>query len=720
MAEILSIGELLDLGGSASTAGLIPYSALEYSAQKITAISGTAIGGNVDSGTVTAIVNSSVSGKVDQSAFDQCCSSMSSVVSSLETSVTSMSSVVSGLTGDYLEKTASSMFQPSGDYAYSSSLSSYLPGSASSQFAPSADYAYNSALSAYQPSGDYAFNSALSSKLDESASSQFAPSGDYAYNSALSAYQPSGDYAFNSALSSKLDESAFTAYTASAPTAGHTYTGVDPIVVDNTADTISLSASSIYFDSSMRSYVSGGSGFVGVNGSYLSGVAHDTSLSGDGSEAYPLGVSNYVGKYTSPSATIDIDNANGTLEATRYAIRHLPAVSLTGVLSTISNHTAILDYQGGVFDGRSATLKFTDITSATQFKVSGVTLDDETVYKYIGSGTSITIPSSIGDLLYISADSYRWTANVTLSASSEPDRVEPLLYSSDRCVNSIIMHSAGYPYIVGLNKHPISASRAESANSAGHADNCVYADSAMSAGSANKAVSAQAALKYFYGLGDTGFISADFYSTGNPSGFTNYLPNFGYNGDGGIASIDGSAVAGGWDYTSPSGTIAVDNANGTLESMNSSMRVDEQVTPASSVSGSGYNLPYSARLLNHMTSLPGDTLYTNLMILGGGSASAAFYGSIVNGGSAVLTSMIVSGSGGGFTYYSATVPLNESYSAIYLSASAQWGTPPELSATATVEHPGSTAYLSSVYEQVLKDSMWQSLTAWAVAQGWTP
>ncbi len=700
MAEILSIGELLHLGGSASTAGLIPYSALEYSAQKITAISGTAIGSNVDSATVTATVSSAVSGKADQSAFDQCCSSMSSVVSSIETSVTSMSSVVSGLTGDYLEKSASSMFQPSGAYAYQSSLSSYLPGSASSQFAPSGDYAFNSALSAYQPSGDYAYNSALTGKLDTSASSNF---------------QPSGDYAYNSSLSSKLDESAFTAYTASAPTAGHTYTGVDPIVVDNENDQISLSASSIYFDSSMRSYVSGGSGFVGVNGSFLSGVAHDTSLSGDGSEAYPLGVSNYVGQYSSPSATIDIDNAQGTMEATRYAIRHLPAVNLTGVLNSDGNYTALLDYHPSAITARSATLKFTDLSGATQFKVSGLTTNDTAVYRYIGSGTSVTIPSSISDLLFISGNSYKWTANVTLSAAAEPDRVEELLYISDRYVNTIVMHSAGYPYIVGLNKHPFSAERAYSSDYARHAmnaDGCIDADSAMSAEIAHMAVSAYAARTYFTGASssDTAFIS----SLANTYGYS----------DSKITAINGSAIATStYAYTSPSGTIAVDNVGNTLESMNSSVRVDEQVTPASSVSGSGFN-DYGYRTarilkLNYGSSKPGDMLYTNLVLANNGSASATFYGGIVNGGSAALTSMEVSSTGQS-SYYSAAVPLNDNYSSIYLSASAQWGNPPPCSATATIERPATTAYLSSVYEQVLKDSMWQSLTAWAVSQGWTP
>lgn len=157
----------------------IPWSALEYSGQTITAISGSAIGGQggTDSATVSAIASSyaasAASGKMDASA--------------------------------------SSAFQPSGDYAYASSLSSYLPGSASSQFAPS------------------------------------------------------GDYAYNSALSSKLDESAFTAYTATATGgSGHTYTGISPIVVDNTSDSISLSATAMYFDSSMRTYTSGASSFIGM------------------------------------------------------------------------------------------------------------------------------------------------------------------------------------------------------------------------------------------------------------------------------------------------------------------------------------------------------------------------------------------------------------------------------------------------------------------------
>ena len=156
MPEILSIGELLDLGNSAATAGLIPYSALEFNGSgNISGISGSAIAGGVDSAVVSSIVSSYVSSKVDQSAFDDCCSSVQSALSGkLDASasgqfapsgdyvfnsayssfsgdvinnISSMSSIVSDLTGEYIEKSSSGMFAPSGDYADSSSLSSYIP-----------------------------------------------------------------------------------------------------------------------------------------------------------------------------------------------------------------------------------------------------------------------------------------------------------------------------------------------------------------------------------------------------------------------------------------------------------------------------------------------------------------------------------------------------------------------------------------------------------------
>ena len=123
----------------------IPWGALEYYGTVITGISGSAIGGQgggVTPEEVSAIASSYANGKLD--------------------------------------KTSSSTFAPSGDYAYASSLSYYLPGSASSNFAPS---------------GDYAFNSSMSAKLDNSASSTWYPmtgnpSGFLTSHQSLSGYVP--------------------------------------------------------------------------------------------------------------------------------------------------------------------------------------------------------------------------------------------------------------------------------------------------------------------------------------------------------------------------------------------------------------------------------------------------------------------------------------------------------------------------------------------------
>lgn len=265
---LLSIGEILDLGNSANMSSYIPYSALDYDPTgAISGISGSAIAGGVDSSVVSSIVSSMVSGKADQSALEDCCSSMSSVVSSIQNDVSGISSYVSGLTGEYLEKSASSMFAPSGNYMSASESSSFYPmtgnpsgfltgvdlsdyattayvdssvsgkmdATASGYLQPSGDYAYNSSLSSYlyasasslfqsagnyQTAGDYAYNSAVSSKLDASASSEFYltsnPSGfitgvdlsEYQPTSAMTAYQPSGDYAYNSSMSSYIAYSA--------------------------------------------------------------------------------------------------------------------------------------------------------------------------------------------------------------------------------------------------------------------------------------------------------------------------------------------------------------------------------------------------------------------------------------------------------------------------------------------------------------------------------
>lgn len=110
---MMKIGKTLFMGTSDSA--YVPYSALEYNGSgDISGISGSAIAGGVDSAVVSSIVSSyvesSVSGKADQSALDDCCSAMSSVVSA---------------------KADSSALS---SYAYNSAVSGKLDASASSQF----------------------------------------------------------------------------------------------------------------------------------------------------------------------------------------------------------------------------------------------------------------------------------------------------------------------------------------------------------------------------------------------------------------------------------------------------------------------------------------------------------------------------------------------------------------------------------------------------------
>ena len=237
--------------------------------------------------------NSAVSSKVDQSAFDDCCSSVNDSITSITSNTSYISSVVSGITGatgnyvekssisaessmwntvsgkqdsgNYLSSTDSALFQPAGSYLSSTDASSFYPSTSN----PSgyltglpADLVYSADLSAYQPSGNY------------------QTAGDYVQVSAISA--ESAQWNEVSGLSGKLDNSASSTFYPmtgnpssfitinDVPTgSGHMYTGIAPIVVDNTADTISVDCSGLSVDGTMVSYISGNSIVIGVNGGAL-------------------------------------------------------------------------------------------------------------------------------------------------------------------------------------------------------------------------------------------------------------------------------------------------------------------------------------------------------------------------------------------------------------------------------------------------------------------
>ena len=600
----------------------IPWSALEYSGQTITAISGSAIGGQggTDSATVSAIASayaeSAASGKLDNSA--------------------------------------SSMFQPSGQY---------------------------------QTAGDYAYNSSVSSKLDASASSQFAPSGNYADKSALSSYvpvsasgqfAPSGDYAYNSALTGKLDQSAFTAYTATAQ--GKIYTGVDPIVVDNENDQISLSATAVHLDSSMTAYTSGGSSFIGVNTDFGAFV-HTSDMSG----YIPTGESS---KY---QLTANMSGYIPTSESSKYYS--------TGNPSSFATTAQLESVISGKLDSSSQVVTSTAGSSNYVYHINGSSISAHTaqnagraVSAYV-NGSSILMSTIYDGIVDMHSAKLDTTAQVVTALTTGSVNITEKVISR---INGMYI-SAMYGYSSQDSRYAYMAYSAIV-----DPDNVVVVP--MSAFAYNSSVSSK--------LDATAA----------------YTPTFGYD-DGKISSIDGSALAGGGGmaaYTSPSGTIAVDNVNGTLESWNSSLRVDEHITEASSIPGTASNNIYSGDPRVKLwtgTAIEGDTvIFSAYNGDGSYNMTASGFGYMVGGGSSQLTTFNLPPNAGAVT---ASALIDSQYSAFGMSWSQDGWTPEpaewlQLSGNVVVERPAKTASSTSVYENVLKDSMWQSLTAWAVTKGWMP
>lgn len=297
----------------------VDYSAIEYNGYgEITGISGSAIAGGINSAVVSSIAssyaesaasskqdisgmsawipwsssgvfqpsgayqtagdyayNSSLSSKVDQSAFDDCCSAVHSALD------------------DKFDKSASGMLQPSGDYAYNSSLSAYYPASASGAFQPSGNY---------QTAGDYAFNSSVSSKLDASASSSFVLNSAFSswssevdsslssFSSSITSINSSITNIENNITSMSSDMSAYVPFSgiegdgikitgiSGSAIKGHEYTGINPVVVDNLNDTISVDHRTLCVDSTMTAYNSGSSAVIGVNQNVLDLKADASSL----------------------------------------------------------------------------------------------------------------------------------------------------------------------------------------------------------------------------------------------------------------------------------------------------------------------------------------------------------------------------------------------------------------------------------------------------------
>ena len=232
----------------------VTYSAVgNNSIGQVTGINGSAIAGSLDSATVSSIA-SSVASAYTESAFSSLSSKADSSALSAYQPVSAMGayattayveSSVSGKLDTSAFASASAGFAPAGDYAFNSSLGSYIPASASGSFAPS---------------GDYAFNSAVSSKLDASAS------GNFVMNSATTSWIPYSALGYSGTAISGIGGSSLAGMGG-----GADYTGVYPVNVDNDTREIAVDSMPLVTDSSMTSYASAGSSVIGVNLDILSG-----------------------------------------------------------------------------------------------------------------------------------------------------------------------------------------------------------------------------------------------------------------------------------------------------------------------------------------------------------------------------------------------------------------------------------------------------------------
>lgn len=135
----------------------------------------------------------------------------------------------------------------------------------------SGNFILTSQSGAFQPSGNYVSSSDMSGYVD--ASSISAASSVWNSASSISSMMPWS--------SLEGDGTSITAISGSAiggtGTGGKTYSGIAPVIVDNDADTISLSSKELVFSSPMSAVDSGNSAIVSIN---LSAYALSSDVSG--------------------------------------------------------------------------------------------------------------------------------------------------------------------------------------------------------------------------------------------------------------------------------------------------------------------------------------------------------------------------------------------------------------------------------------------------------
>lgn len=428
--------------------GKIGYSALEYNPTgEISGISGSAIA-TTDPARVSAIASSyaesavssisawsgyfsSISSKADQSAFEQCCEEVHSALEEVTNNISSISSTVSGLTGQYIEQSASGMFAPSGNYVSASDMSAYVPFSG----------------------------------LEGDGSKITGVSG--------------------SAIK------------------GHEYTGINPVVVDNVEDTISVEHRTLCVDSTMTAYNSGSSAVIGVN---VEGLDLSSKMDASASSLF-YSTSN-------PSGFVDssyVDSAvSGKLDTTAFS-------TVSG--DFLTSHQSLAGYATESYVDSAVSGKL-DVTASSQFLTS---LPDDLAYTSdVASAVSGKMDKSESSAFYPmdSNPSGYLTAHQSLAGLATEQYVDSAVSSK---LDASAYDSAKFQLTADMSAYQLSGDYAYNSSLADKLD---------------------------------ASASSDFYSTSNPSGFISGVDLTPYQTTAGMsayqltADMSGYQVSGDYAYNS--------------------------------------------------------------------------------------------------------------------------------------------------------------------------
>lgn len=406
-------------------------------------------------------------------------------------------SIVSAIASSYAESAVSSISAWSGDF---SSISAKLDASASSQFQLSGDYAYVSSLSAYVEKTAYsAFSSEVTNNISSISSTVSGLTGQYIEQSASGMFQPSGNYVSSTDMSAYVPFSGLegeggkvTGISGSA-IKGHEYTGISPVVVDNTADTVSVEHKTLCVDSTMTAYNSGSSAVIGVN---VEGLNLSSKMDASASSLF-YGTSN-------PSGFVDssyvASAVSGKLDTTAFS-------TVSG--DFLTSHQSLAGYATESYVDSAVSGKL-DVTASSQFLTS---LPDDLAYTSdVASAVSGKMDKSESSSFYPmdSNPSGYLTAHQSLAGYATEQYVDSSVSGK---LDATAYDSAQFQLTADMSAYQLSGDYQTAGNYLSSTDSAEFlltSQSGMFAPSGN-----------YQPSGDylSATESSNYYPTSNPSGF---------------------------------------------------------------------------------------------------------------------------------------------------------------------------------------------------------